>query len=1028
MVSERKEIKRILKNNYKRFSSGEFMFGIDTLQDKEDLFDKSDFRVLIVYLSSGKFRSASNTYNAVNSIIKRSNQSVFVDYCYFPSYLDKNLLSELELPYIFGNVSGAVARDYDLVLVNCSVIKEQFNLPIMLRNSEIPLSHDGRLEDDGLPLFVLGGSSANVAYGLFGDVNYKGDNGCGLVDLALFGKGEDTLPRLVNHLIDCKKNGLVNKREVIDYLFRRTLGESLFYPGAYEYEYDDALLKGVRVKDLYKNHVPYVVKYNWWCNKDIDFSEKIFNVDGSFSVQGDLVISSGCTGNGSCSFCLEGSIGGPWKEKSIEELENDMESLRINSGCESLGIFSYNSNYYSDLYTLVGRCSNYFDRISLLASRADVYAKDKEYLSLVKKLGTVRVSIASEGLSDRLRNSYLNKNLSKSDFYDAVYNIMSEGFLSLKINYILTGKENEEDFNEWVDDLTYFENVKRENGFKTQVSITITNLVIYDQTSLRYEERVMAKNSLNYESSEFIKRYMSYLDKIKSLGVKITIYGSNYITCAEQLLLDLGVRGTSVLVEASLDNDVVYERDLAKNSCLRYISLAKNTYKNVEALFDERSLKSVFYSDLIDFNTYKNKESIKDMFIARDYNKAICLGSGSRESDKCYSCGFSYCHGKRPCKNNTSRIDNNNISDSAIEDNNSNDIDIDSNVYDRDNIITESDSSERDDTNITNVIDNGERADERAYRESERVNYETLVEKESYDDVLKLIASNNISKSVLRLVINRYSEYDIVDCSVQSRLGYVGIQKLLYESKGLSIDSGKVLKLLKNERYSSLSNVVGGGLKPYYCGRFVVDFELREKLGNDVVEYINGNLDKVNTFDSFKVEKVYYYDMGEMDTNNRLNYNDYNVFIGTISHKLGDPNRVIDKINDLMGGDSVIIKSKDIRKSISLMLKNTKISRDEIKIYYDYKGKDLVLGIVCKCGVSPYLILKTLYTRMSLETIYSNSMFSLVGSFKSLKGVELSCGKCKSGNKLYFDLFRNKISSMCLGCYCKSYLYLMCRS
>lgn len=1010
MIVNRQEIERRIRSNYKLFKYPEFMLGEDTRQNDINLFEKSDFKVLIVFLSCGHFRSASNTYNSLNKIIKNYDKNIFVDYCYYPYYEDRDLLKKLELPLIFGNVSHAVVSEYDLVLVNCSIIKEMFNLPIMLYESNIPLSSDERFKREDIPLFVLGGSSANVAYGLFGDINYQSDRGKSLVDLALFGKGEDAIPLLIDGLRNIK-DYKKNKEGAIKKLFdlNNLLSKSLYYPNAYNYYYksDGYSIDRIKVKDEYKNIIPKKVKYNWNCEEEQSFSDKILNIDGSFAKHGDLKISSGCAGSGVCSFCLEGNIGGPWKEESLNKLENDIKELRLNTCPEGLGIFSYNSNYYSDLYSLVGIASKYFDRISLLASRADVYAEEKDYLELVKLLGTVRVSIAAEGVSDRIRNKYLNKNLSKDKFYKAVRNIIENDFLSLKINYILTGKETDEDFEEWIDDLEYFMYLKQKHNSRVKLNITVTNLVIYDQTPLRYEKREMALHSLNYENSEFIKKYTSYLDKISSLGVGITIYGSNLVTCVEQLLLDLGCSGTDILVKASLDYNVKYERDINKNDCKRYIDLVKISYKDITEIFDRRPLDYIFYSDIIEFNTEKNIESYKEMYIKNDYSKLICRSSGSRCSrgqKVCYACRDEYlCRGEKPCRQRGNQKTNNNTN---LTDNINDTVTNNPNIHDNTDITNIGTNN----TDISTNVNSNKREDGRRINitggEEERRHYKFL-------EVKKLIEDNKKIEGNIRLVIERKGLYDYVSPITQTRLAIASLTRYLYNR----YKDERYLEIFKYEKGSSLSYISGNELKPYYSGRYVTDIELKYKLNQEIINNIINDLFEINKdFKTFKIKNLFITD------GKAFNHSDYNLFVGIL--KLNNPNDFIERYNkEFIIKDNPIIKTKDIRKSIHLMLKNVKIDKSDIKLYYDWYNGYLIVSLVCKSIISPYLLIKTLYPRMRLEEIYSRCNFSIVGSFRDIKNINLKCFKCGNGNKLYFDLINDKISPMCLSCYAKSYLY-----
>lgn len=918
LITEKKEIDRVLRLNYKLFASPEYYFGEDTLQNDESLFNTSVFKILTVFLSCGRFRSPSNTYIALNSIIKNFNSNIFIDYCYFPFYKDLSLLQKLKLPLLFGNVSHAYVCDYDLVLVNISVNKEIFNLPIILHNSSIPLSCDLRLKDSAVPLFILGGSSSCVAHGAFGETGY----GKSLVDLAVFGKAESVLPEIINKLIDCKLNNSLHKREKLDTVLNlftdNKLKNKIYFPWGYSVSNNKLV-----VKPELENILPDKVKYIW-DSRDIGFGNKIFNLDGNFASGGDVLISSGCAGQGTCSFCFEGTIGGPWRERAITQIDKDLVNLKTTACPDTVSIYSYNSNYYYDLYALINKCSDYFNRIALLSSRADVYADSGDYLELAESLGTVKISIAAEGLSDRVRNEFLNKNLPRDKFYSAVSNILKRKFLTLKINYILTGRETFFDFEEWVEDLAYFTELRDKYKSKTIITLTVTNLIIYDPTPLRYEKRVMARESYNYLNSKFINTFINYLNKIKALGCGFTVYGSGYSTCVEQLILDLGIKGTECIVRSALECGVVYYRDISKKHCLAYIGLVEKDF-DIKQLLDSKQVDYVFPSDIIDFNKYYN--------IGLDeyrYLKRVCLASGNTDSIKdgvCYSCDYN----------------------------------CDKTIY----------------TNKTRTV--------------------------SLEQVKnKLIQKKN--GITIRFIIDRKNRFEYVSPLVQSRLALASLIRLLVYECGDS-----ALKFKTKEKLSNLYWISGEKLKPYYSGKLFIDYEIFSDLDISLVK------DKIigsSGFKSFTISNIFTPDF-------EMRKKDWNVFVGYMMFPREEFFRRYDSVFKL--SQQPKIKLKEDRKITKLVLVENTISRGDIKIYYEEIKGGMAVAVICRAYISPYLLIKTLFPRLTLEHIFSRSDFSLIGSFRDMvTGVK--CFSCGEGEDVYYDLIKNGLSKVCLKCYAKIYL------
>lgn len=915
-IRDRSEIERLISSNYKKFVSSEYYFTKDSRLVNPE-FSTASLRVLTVFLSNGQFRSNSNTFNALDGILKDTFTNIFHDCCYYPYYTDSEILDELNLPYIFGNCSYAPASEYDLVLISISVVKEMFNLPPMLNCSDIPVYTRDRQES--FPLMLLGGSAAIASSALYGNDS--------LVDGVVFGKAEGVLDSIVHCL---SKAGKSRNDNITRLSINKDVKEYLLIPSDINITYksqDSHLIESIIHKDNLST-----VKYNW-DRYSQGFSNRILNLDGSFVSSSDLLISSGCTGHGACSFCLEGNVSGPWVEKDCIELEKDLKKSITNNVSENISIYSYNSNYYSKLPDLVDLCTEYSNRVSLIASRADVYANNDSFLSAIRKLGAVKISLAVEGVSDRLRNQFLNKNLDRSTMYKAMSNVLSQGFLTVKVNYILTGNELEEDYDEWLEDLRYLVDLKNTLESKAQINITVTNLVIYEQTPLRYEPRRMSQESLNYNESEFIQSYLKRLALIKEMGIGISINGSFYSTCIDQLLMDLGGAGTKCLVDASIVDGVRYQRDVSKNDSIKYMSRVRESF-DIEKVFEGRSIDSLFYTDIVEHTSKQVIEGYKNKHIEGDYTTSICR----TDLSSCVSC-------RDDCK----------------------------------------------------PVPSWE------------------VSSTCYDSIDKKMKSRKKSNVGLRIVIDRKEKQSYVSPEVQSRIAMGDMLNLLYKRDG----DIRYLKLCASESSSSLNWVVGSGLKPYYSGRFSTDFSFCDKLTNNDIEYLKSMLPSLNsTYDSFKVSSIFIPDT-------HIHYNGWNVYVGTVS--LSDPNEFVRRYSkEFMNKSKIIIKVKDIRKNIKLMTKEVEVEDTDVVMFYQKNGKSLNIAIKCRAFISPYLLIKKMFPRKLMSDIYSQCSLSLVGSFMSMKG-GLKCFKCNKGEDLYYDAYKNNVSTMCLSCYAKTYLHLLSR-
>ncbi len=77
--------------------------------------------------------------------------------------------------------------------------------------------------------------------------------------------------------------------------------------------------------------------------------------------------------------------------------------------------------------------------ISVIAFRADVVSAVPDYIRFLKALGTFRITVAVEGISERIREAFLNKNLTWDQILKTAEYVFREKFVMMKFNLIYTG-------------------------------------------------------------------------------------------------------------------------------------------------------------------------------------------------------------------------------------------------------------------------------------------------------------------------------------------------------------------------------------------------------------------------------------------------------------------------------------------------------------------------------------------------------------------------------------------------------------
>lgn len=283
---------------------GTWYMGVDLGQQTEDKWDKASLRVLVCFLSNGGLRAVSSTYSTLQSLIKQTDENIFVDYSYFPMTTDFKFLRKKGIPFIFGNVSKRSADEYDLVLFSIPVIYEALNLFYALKNSSIPVYHRDRLKDNAkieYPLFIGGGISADVSETIHG-------NG-GVLDLMGIGYAEGLIDVILNVVLERRwsVDGVTNpvvKMQMIRTMVGRH--KSIYYPDGYDIIYD-----GMKITKIEKKYtwLPDRVEFNTIddMTKYPLFRNKVLSPEGKNARGADIMISTGCNNFGMCSFCVSGN-------------------------------------------------------------------------------------------------------------------------------------------------------------------------------------------------------------------------------------------------------------------------------------------------------------------------------------------------------------------------------------------------------------------------------------------------------------------------------------------------------------------------------------------------------------------------------------------------------------------------------------------------------------------------------------------------------------------------------------------------
>lgn len=149
--------------------------------------------------------------------------------------------------------------------------------------------------------------------------------------------------------------------------------------------------------------------------------------------------------------CHEGAYTGGWVENTPERLVELAKLCRKHTASTTLKAYSFNSNYLSDYKRNIFDWLGVYPRVTFNNMRLEELGLDKDALKMMKLAGYQRMTAPLEGISERIRNNLLNKNLSEKALDSYLEYGMMMGAVDCKVGIVLTGYEEEQDWQAFYD-------------------------------------------------------------------------------------------------------------------------------------------------------------------------------------------------------------------------------------------------------------------------------------------------------------------------------------------------------------------------------------------------------------------------------------------------------------------------------------------------------------------------------------------------------------------------------------------------
>ena len=343
--------------------------------------------------------------------------------CFMPWVDMIALMKEQGVP-LFSLESRHPLRDFDMVGFTLMYEMSYTNVLAMLDMGGIPVERTDRREGD--PIVVAGGGCASNPEPL-----------SDFIDAFLIGAGEDLTLEVNRTVLEGIQTGLSRKQ----ILKKLASLEGVYVPSLYEAEYnEDGTLKRFypicpeAPEKVLKRYV-YDFDHAYFPTRmAVPYTEVVFD-------RITLEIMRGCTRG--CRFCQAGMLYRPVRERSLETLVRQAETLVDATGYEEISLSSLSSGDYSCLPELIRELMRRMKdrRVSISLPSLRIDSVLKESLEETQQVKKSSLTFAPEAGTQRLRD-VINKGVTEEDLIEKVRDAFQGGWSSVKL-YFMDGLPTE---------------------------------------------------------------------------------------------------------------------------------------------------------------------------------------------------------------------------------------------------------------------------------------------------------------------------------------------------------------------------------------------------------------------------------------------------------------------------------------------------------------------------------------------------------------------------------------------------------
>lgn len=635
------QVKKWLAANYSKLEDGGFHYlgGEPNTQEPEE-FETADLKILIIRLSTYDAVDGSMAHSLISQISREQGNKIgakiFCDFAFLPPRKDYDLFDEANIPVLLPVITKRNPCDFDMIFVSHAVCLERINWPRMAIKSGIPLFKKERFNKEGVPIILMGGAHAFADEDMHGYFDEDKEH-YGVVDACILGDGEAAIPKIVKIWMQEKTNSigqsrafsytkdLVGKSKLL-YDFHTKFVPGIYEPDKYDHTYENGRLTDIRPNVGY---VEFPIKKAKILNLDTvrTLEERVLWYGVALGGTADVEIARGCGAH--CSFCQEASVARPYRERTLDEVTKASWESRYYQGSTEVNLFSFVWNQYSDIYPLLQWLLKKFGLCNLISNRLDMQAEDAKLAHMMKQMGTAHTTVGLEGCSERLRN-YLHKNLSHQQVLDGCRHIFEGGISELKLFMIATGREEEQDIEEFKQLLSDLIAIRNSVGSTAQIRVSFTPLFHCAKTALQWG----ACQSV-YKLEE--RTLDPVVQHCKSLGIGFRTSAKRSEIYMAQLLEMADRRLAPLLVKSSIDDAYIYYGFVAKDEQAKWETRMQEYGLDPDYYFAEKPKDYVFSWDHI--NTGLSNAYLYEVYkeVTEFQEREYCVGTLSKRGT-CTSC------------------------------------------------------------------------------------------------------------------------------------------------------------------------------------------------------------------------------------------------------------------------------------------------------------------------------------------------------------------------------------------------------